>query len=251
MNQKGIAPLVIVAIIIVVAVVIVGIYVAMRGEDGEEPGENQFTLTVSVNPSGAGTVSLSPPGGSYDPGTSVTLTASANSGYTFDHWSGDASGTSVTVSITMNSDKSVTANFSGEGENVENIETASSLDFKLDYTAPETGTITYRERARNLGTANADLRVDFSMEGTEWTYIISGSQQEGWIGMDGQWMSLSDMGYNFDDVWQDYYGSFENYWSELYGWTGGEHEWSYGDYSWRIYDIQVNPNLPDSVFQPG
>lgn len=104
MNQKGIAPLVVVVIIVVAAAAIgAGAYIAMRGEDGEEHGENQFTLTVSVNPSGAGTVSFSPPGGSYDSGTSVTLTASANSGYTFDNWSGDASGTSVTVSITMNS----------------------------------------------------------------------------------------------------------------------------------------------------
>jgi len=79
-------------------------------------GENRFTLTTSVNPPGAGTVSLSPPGGTYDSGTSVTLTASAASGYSFNNWSGDASGTSATVSITMDSNKSVTANFSSEGE---------------------------------------------------------------------------------------------------------------------------------------
>jgi len=79
-------------------------------------GENRFTLTTSVNPPGAGTVSLSPPGGTYDSGTSVTLTALAASGYSFDDWSGDASGTSATVSVTMDSNKSVTANFSSESD---------------------------------------------------------------------------------------------------------------------------------------
>jgi hypothetical protein len=41
-------------------------------------------LSVSVSPVGAGTVS--PNGGSYAEGTHVTLTATANPGYTFHHW---------------------------------------------------------------------------------------------------------------------------------------------------------------------
>jgi uncharacterized repeat protein (TIGR02543 family) len=68
-----------------------------------------YTLSTSVSPSGAG--SVSPSGGDYESGVQVTLTASPASGYTFDHWSGDASGTSATVVITMDSDKSITAYF--------------------------------------------------------------------------------------------------------------------------------------------
>lgn len=68
-----------------------------------------YTLTTSVSPSGSG--SVSPSSGTYDEGTSVTLTASAASGYVFDHWSGDASGTSSTTTITMSSNKSVAAHF--------------------------------------------------------------------------------------------------------------------------------------------
>ena len=67
------------------------------------------TLSVSVTPSGAGAVS--PSGGEYDPGAQVTLTASPASGYTFDYWSGSASGTTPTVTITMDSAKSLTAHF--------------------------------------------------------------------------------------------------------------------------------------------
>ncbi|PIU56586.1 MAG: hypothetical protein COS88_02675, partial [Chloroflexi bacterium CG07_land_8_20_14_0_80_51_10] len=78
------------------------------------PPPVKYALTVAVDPIGSGTVTLSPvqPAGGYDVGTVVTLTARANVGYTFDHWSGDASGTSAATTVTMNSDKNVTAHFS-------------------------------------------------------------------------------------------------------------------------------------------
>jgi uncharacterized repeat protein (TIGR02543 family) len=69
----------------------------------------KYTLSVSVSPSGSG--SVSPSGGEYESGVQVTLTASADSGYTFDYWSGSTAGTSPTVTITMDSDKSLIANF--------------------------------------------------------------------------------------------------------------------------------------------
>jgi uncharacterized repeat protein (TIGR02543 family) len=68
-----------------------------------------YTLTTNIIPSGAG--SVSPSGGVYESGVQVTLKASPASGYTFDHWSGNASGTTSGITITMDSDKSVTANF--------------------------------------------------------------------------------------------------------------------------------------------
>ncbi len=74
-------------------------------------GSTTYTLTVNVSPSGAGTVTLDPPGSTYTAGTKVTLTATANSGYTFSSWSGDLSGTQNPATITMDSNKTVTANF--------------------------------------------------------------------------------------------------------------------------------------------
>jgi len=68
-----------------------------------------FTLTTAITPSGSG--SVSPSSGTYDDGTRVTLTASPASGYGFSHWSGDATGTSPTTTVTMNRNISVTANF--------------------------------------------------------------------------------------------------------------------------------------------
>ena len=55
--------------------------------------------------------SISPGGGTYDEGASVTLTATPATGYRFDRWSGDVSGNVTSTTITMNADKSVTANF--------------------------------------------------------------------------------------------------------------------------------------------
>ena len=48
---------------------------------------------------------------SFAQGTAVQLTAAANTGYTFGSWSGSAAGTANPVSLTMDGNKAVTANF--------------------------------------------------------------------------------------------------------------------------------------------
>jgi len=70
-----------------------------------------YTLSVTVDPSGAGSVALLPPGGTYTAGTAVALTAVPALGYSFDHWSGDASGTDNMATVTINSNKSIVAHF--------------------------------------------------------------------------------------------------------------------------------------------
>jgi uncharacterized repeat protein (TIGR02543 family) len=73
-------------------------------------GKKEYSLTIVVNGQG-----ITAPGAGthkYDKGSSVTVTATPASGWSFDHWSGDTSGTSATVTITMDSNKSLTANFS-------------------------------------------------------------------------------------------------------------------------------------------
>jgi len=71
----------------------------------------QYTLTTSCIPAGGGSISLSPPGGLYDKGTIVTITALPNVGYSFDYWSGDATGASPITMVTMTRDKHVAAHF--------------------------------------------------------------------------------------------------------------------------------------------
>jgi len=72
--------------------------------------QDVYTLSISVDPVAGGSVGAvpSPP---YYYGTVVTLTASANPGYSFDYWSGDASGTNPVTTVTMTADISVTAHF--------------------------------------------------------------------------------------------------------------------------------------------
>jgi uncharacterized repeat protein (TIGR01451 family)/uncharacterized repeat protein (TIGR02543 family) len=70
-----------------------------------------YTLTVNVSPSGGGSVAKNPDAASYNPGTEVDLTATANAGYAFSGWSGDASGSANPLTVGMDSNKTVTANF--------------------------------------------------------------------------------------------------------------------------------------------
>ena len=68
-----------------------------------------YTLTVTANPAEGGTVS--PSSQQYDSGDVVSITATPSSEYVFQSWSGSASGTSQSTTVTMNSDKAVVANF--------------------------------------------------------------------------------------------------------------------------------------------
>jgi hypothetical protein len=52
---------------------------------------------------------------SYNDGTSVTLAATAGSGYSFVGWSGDCSGALPTASVTMNANRACTATFKNDG----------------------------------------------------------------------------------------------------------------------------------------
>lgn len=108
------------------------------GEEPEEPGTTE-TVTLTVNITGeTGNVQLSSSSNSFSPpqpsglaacertstatatttctyeivlGRSVGLTAQPTGSSVFGGWSGDCSGTAVTVSQTMNGDRSCTANF--------------------------------------------------------------------------------------------------------------------------------------------
>lgn len=75
-----------------------------------EGGSTQGPYTLNISATN-GTVSKSPNTATYAAGTVVTLTATPANGYSFQSWSGDASGTTTTVQVTMNSDKNVTASF--------------------------------------------------------------------------------------------------------------------------------------------
>jgi uncharacterized repeat protein (TIGR02543 family) len=75
---------------------------------------NYYTLTMAVNPTGGGTTDPAVGSHTYPENEVVTLIATAASGYRFVDWTGDASGTDPTTSVTMDGNKTVTANFARE-----------------------------------------------------------------------------------------------------------------------------------------
>ena len=68
-----------------------------------------YPVNVTVSPAGSGSVSKNPNQATYAPGTQVTLTAS--SGFPFLGWSGDASGNTNPLTITVDGPKNITASF--------------------------------------------------------------------------------------------------------------------------------------------
>jgi hypothetical protein len=74
-----------------------------------ESRPKQYTLTV--NKAGFGRVTLDPSGGIYNDGAVVKLTAIADSGWVFDHWSGDLTGSANPATLAINANKNVEATF--------------------------------------------------------------------------------------------------------------------------------------------
>ncbi|GEM_PF-1499529 len=103
---------------------------------------NTYTLTTTA---ANGSVTRSPDQASYAHGEVVTLTAAADTGYSFSAWSGDASGTAATTTVMMNDDRSVTANFTANTYTLsvasENGSVALSPD-QASYTYGEVVTLT-------------------------------------------------------------------------------------------------------------
>jgi hypothetical protein len=88
--------------------------------DGRTIPGQEVELTLLVT--GQGSVTVAPPGAAYDAAdapvkltydvnTQVTFTASPATGWAFDHWEGDLTGSANPTSLTMNDDKSVKAVF--------------------------------------------------------------------------------------------------------------------------------------------
>jgi uncharacterized repeat protein (TIGR02543 family) len=105
-----------------------------------------YTLSATASP--GGTVSG---GGSYPPNSSATADAVAAPGYTFTGWTGDVTAAASSISVLMNSNKSVVAHF------------ATLLPQTISFVSP--GAVTTRTGAFALSvTASSGLPVSLSLD---------------------------------------------------------------------------------------
>ena len=72
-----------------------------------------YTITVSANPTNGGTVTG---GGTYQQGQSCTVSATANTGYTFSNWTenGNVVTTQASYTFTVNGNRTLVANFTAQ-----------------------------------------------------------------------------------------------------------------------------------------
>jgi len=75
---------------------------------------NQYELTINIE--GQGTTNPGEGTYEYDEGYSVRITATPSEGYLFSHWTGDVTGSDNPIIVIMNSDKTVTAQFTPENQ---------------------------------------------------------------------------------------------------------------------------------------
>jgi hypothetical protein len=133
----------------------------------------------------------------------------------------------------------------GGGTSGGDIGSATSLSCKVDVTVPDQGTMTLDLKAKNLqNTANLMIRMEGTMYDTSVIYIINAAQSKGWICTADIWQEMSVGDFS------TYQAQLTSYPSQLSGWTGGDY--TYTDpttgYSVKIYAIEVNPTLDDSLF---
>lgn len=82
---------------------------------------DELALNVTASPAAAGTVTKSPNANYYAPKTTVQLTAKANEGWKFVGWEGAVTGSTETISVTMDKEKDVVAKFELVGETTVNL----------------------------------------------------------------------------------------------------------------------------------
>jgi hypothetical protein len=119
-----------------------------------------YTLTVIVD--GSGSVTVSPDQLLYSSGTSVNLTATADSGWVFSEWTGDLTGSGNPGTLVMDGDKTVTAVFTLTGYTL-TINVVGSGAVNLNVTGPYNfGDVVELTAVPSLGWLFSSWSVDLS-----------------------------------------------------------------------------------------
>jgi hypothetical protein len=155
------------------------------------------SITVSITPADGGTVHSWPEGigcpddncsATFDTGTEVMLTATYHSGFQFDHWEGDASGTNDSVVVIADRPLNITAVFIPVRNPQTLTVSVSPLDAGVVHSWPsgiwcveEGCTWDYPENEQIELTAEYHSGYQFD----HWEGDLSGDQSTGYVTMDG------------------------------------------------------------------
>ena len=145
------------------------------GPDWKKNTVVPVVLAIRISGDGKGNVVLDPPGGVYERGTRVTLTAVPDEEHEFAGWSGDWVGMENPVSIVMDSDKVIAAEFDAPVRYILAVWTTGSGTVLFE---PPGGS--YPESTMVKVTAIADENWEFS----HWGGVLSGSNNPDSVLMD-------------------------------------------------------------------
>ncbi|HEY31864.1 MAG TPA: hypothetical protein G4O10_02015 [Dehalococcoidia bacterium] len=140
--------------------------------------EEPDLVTLVINIIGPGTTEPEPDAYTYDKNASVTITAKPDTYAHFMGWSGNISGTSLEITITMDSDKAITANFERDQVTLDLAMTGEGGGI-----IPTVGVYTY-----DKGTL-VTVEVDYVDEDTAYF--------DGWYNLQGAQVS-DEYNYSFD-----------------------------------------------------
>lgn len=182
-----------------------------------------YSLTTAVTPANSGSITRNPApncgGDSYTQGTAVTLSASPNTDYQFTSWSGGATGTSSSAVVTMNSAKSVTANFSAACYTVTTAVSPSGSGTITASPGPNCGS-QYTHGTSVTFTANPAANRSFS----NWSGSLSGINNPASLTI----VSAANIMANFNTSTIIVSENFEDEWA---GGTGWSSNWSHANES--------------------
>ena len=177
---------------------------------------SEYAIVLLSNPSDGGTLSG---GGSYQQGQSCTVSATANSGYTFTNWTEDGSqvSTSANYTFTVNGNRTLVANFTLNGGTV------------------PTGTI------NGLFTVSWSKQVYFSQGNLQYQ-----ASTNTWKFAENQYDYVGSANSNISSSYSD--------WIDLFGWgTSGwnsgntyYHPWDSNNSNGSLYGPSGNYNLTGS-----
>jgi hypothetical protein len=165
-------------------------------------------------------------------------------------------GTSATSGPTATGSPGATSTPKPTSAATSSITTATSYEFNETGTAAN-GTVldTLFYATKNLGTSNVELiEIVSTPSSGGLEYIVNGVQQKAWIYTGGQWTDISTEYATQLSTVQSTAGLYTNM-LEYYG-SGGSFTYTIpagqtnaGDKA-TFTNIQINPSLPDSLFQP-